>query len=74
MTIAETLRKEGKIEGKQEALQEVILEMLELRFQSVSYSIKKQIEEISDTAVLRQLHRLAVQAESIEAFQKAMPV
>ena len=77
MTIAETLRTEGKIEGKiegkQEALQEDILEILELRFQSVSYSIKKQLEEISDTAVLRQLLRLAVQAESIEAFQKAMP-
>jgi len=73
MTIAETLRTEGKIEGKQEALQEGILEILELRFPSVSYSVKKQLEEISDPAILRQLHRLAVQAESIEAFQKAMP-
>ena len=81
MTIAETLRKEGKlegkiegkIEGKQEALQENILEILELRFPSVSYSIKKQLEEISDAAILRQLHRSAVQAESIEVFQKAMP-
>ncbi len=77
MTIAETLRKEGmqqgKIEGKQEALQEGILEILDLRFPSVSYSVKKQLEEISDMGVLRQLHRLAVQAESIEVFQKAMP-
>ncbi len=77
MTIAETLRKEGKLEGKlegkQEALQEDIVEILELRFQSVSYSIKKQIEEISDPAILRQLHRLAVQTESLEAFQKEIP-
>ena len=72
MTIADTLRREGKLEGKlegkQEALREYILDILELRFQSVSYSIKKQLEEITDPTVLRQLHRLAVKTESIESF------
>ena len=76
MTIADTLRKEGKLEGKlegkQEALREDILDILELRFQSVSYSIKKQLEEIADGTILRQLHRLAVKTESIEQFMKEM--
>jgi len=69
MTIADKL----KTEGRQEALQEDILEILELRFQSVSYSIKKQLEEISDASTLRRLHRLAVQAQSLEEFTKQMP-
>lgn len=72
MTIAEKLRREGKLEGKQEALCEDILDILELRFQSVPYSIKKQLADITDTAFLRQLHRLAVQAESIDAFTEGM--
>ena len=69
MTIAETLKNEGMQQGMQQTLHEGILEILDLRFQSVSYSIKKQIEEITDTAVLRKLHRLAVQTPTIEAFQ-----
>lgn len=72
MTIAEKLRREGKLEGKQEAFYEDILDILELRFQSVPYSIKKQLDDIRDPAFLRQLHRLAVQAESIEAFTEEM--
>ena len=63
----------GIQKGEQKTLREGIVEILELRFQSVSYSIKKQIEEISDPAILRQLHRLAVQTESLEAFQKEIP-
>ncbi len=68
MTIADKLRKEGM----QQALQEDILEILELRFQSVSYPIKKQLEEISDATTLRRLFRLAVQAQSIEEFTQGM--
>jgi len=68
MTIADKLRKEGR----QEALQEDIVEILELRFQSVSYSIKKRLEDISDTTALRRLHRLAVQAQSLEEFQQGI--
>lgn len=72
MTIADKLRKEGRQEGRQEALQEDIVEILELRFQSVSYSIKNQLEDISDTTTLRRLHRLAVQAQSLDEFQKGI--
>ena len=68
MTIADKLRKEGR----QEALREDILEILELRFQSVSYSIKTQLEEISDATTLRRLHRLAVQAQSLGEFEKGI--
>jgi len=72
MTIAETLNKEGRQQGTQQTLRENVLEILELRFQSVSYSIKKQLAEISDTTELRRLLRLAVKNESIEQFMKEM--
>ena len=76
MTIAEQLRKEGRQQGvqqgmqqgMQEALRAGVLEILELRFHSVSFSIKQQLADISDAATLRRLHRLAVQAETIDAF------
>lgn len=68
MTIADTLRKEGI----QQAQREDILEILELRFPSVSYSIKQQLTEITDPTTLRRLHRLAVQAESMEEFTQGM--
>ena len=73
MTIADKLRKEGMQQGMQQALQEDILEILEIRFQSVSYSIKKQLEAISDAPALRRLLRLAVQAQSLEQFTNGMP-
>ena len=76
MTIAEQLRKEGEQQGMQQgmqqALQEDVLEILELRFHSVSYSVKQQLADIHDAATLRRLHRLAVQAESIDAFTQGM--
>jgi predicted transposase/invertase (TIGR01784 family) len=72
MTIADKLRKEGMQQGMHQALQEDILEALELRFQSVSYSLKKQLEDVSDTVALRRLFRLAVQANSLAEFEKGL--
>jgi predicted transposase/invertase (TIGR01784 family) len=80
MTIAEQLRKEGRQQGvqqgmqqgMQEALRADVLEILELRFHSVSFSIKQQLADISDAATLRRLHRLAVQAETIDAFTNGL--
>jgi len=77
MTIAEQLRKEGRQQGMQQgmqqALREDVLEILELRFYTIPYGIKEQLDTISDAGVLRKLHRLAVQAESIGAFTQGMP-
>ncbi len=42
------------------------LEILELRFQFVSFSIKQQLADITDATNLRRLLRLAVQAETID--------
>jgi uncharacterized protein YfcZ (UPF0381/DUF406 family) len=39
---------------------------------SVSFSIKQQLADISDAATLRRLHRLAVQAETIDAFTNGL--
>ena len=76
MTIAETLEKEGRAEGwnegQNEALRASTIEILEIRFHTVSYSIKMQIEQMNDTDRLRQLNRLAVQAGSLADFEQKM--
>ena len=84
MTIAEKLEKkgeirgrtegrtEGLIEGQNEALRASTIEILEIRFHSVSYSIKAQIEQMNDPDQLRRLHRLAVQADSVTDFEHKM--
>jgi predicted transposase/invertase (TIGR01784 family) len=80
MTIAEKLemkgeirgRTEGLIEGQNEALRASTIEILEIRFHSVSYSIKAQIEQMNDTDQLRWLNRLAVQADSVTDFEHKM--
>lgn len=58
--------------GIQKTLREDVLEILELRFFSAPYAIKEQLKEINDTTELRRLLRLAVQAESIDAFTQGM--
>ena len=66
----------GMQKGVQKAtvatLRNVVLETLELRFHSVSYSIKKRLEDISDLDFLRRLHRLAVQADSMDTFEQGL--
>lgn len=72
MTIAEQLKTEGRQQGTQQTLREGILEILEVRFYIVPYGIKEQLDETNDATALRRLHRLALQAESIDAFTRDM--
>jgi hypothetical protein len=47
-----------------------ILEILEVRFESVPESVVAQINQISDQELLHKLHRSAILIESVEAFQE----
>lgn len=76
MTLAQAYRQEGEAKGRQEgrqegrliSLRETILEVLKLRFDSVPEGIGEAIDEQSDEAKLRQLHRHAIQCLSLESF------
>ncbi len=63
----------GIQKGAQQTLREDVYEILELRFQTVPYTVKEQLDEIDDATMLRRLHRLAVQAQCIGDFTKEMP-
>lgn len=47
-----------------------ILEILEVRFESVPESVVEQVNQIYDQELLRTLHRSAILIESVEAFQE----
>lgn len=61
----EYVREEGKAEGKAEA----ILELLE-ELGVVSEELRKAVMEQRDMVVLREWHKLAARAESVEEFQR----
>ncbi len=72
MTYVTHIERSGIRKGEQKTLREDVLEILELRFFSVPYTIKEQLDAISDSTELRRLLRLAVQTESVEAFIQGM--
>jgi len=65
-------RQEGLREGVIVTRQKVVLDALEIRFGQVPDSIRESIEAIQDEARLRSLHQTAIQAESLEAFARAL--
>ena len=72
MTIADKLRNEGMQQGMQQALRDDIVEILEVRFHSVSFSVKKQLEDITDAGDLRRILRLAVKVACIQELEESI--
>jgi hypothetical protein len=64
-TIADVLREEGVVRTAREA----VLEILEVRFGDVPLALKEDIQEISDPAFLKHLHRQAIQIQSLKDFE-----
>jgi hypothetical protein len=65
-------RKEGRNEGRIGTLQEAVIDALEIHFDRVPEGLKEAVEEIQDEAHLRQLHKAAIKAPSIEAFAESL--
>jgi hypothetical protein len=62
----------GLIQGLVQDAQELVVEALEERFGSVPVSVKKKVMAIEDREVLKVLHREAIRARSLRAFQKKL--
>jgi predicted transposase/invertase (TIGR01784 family) len=72
MTLAEQLRREGRLEGRQEgrlaALHDNILEALTVRFGDVPEAAREAVIEIADESRLRELLREAIRTPTLDAF------
>ncbi len=62
----------SKKKGLQQGLRQSVLETLEIKFEVVPSRLIEAIGEITNTEVLKILHRHAVKASSIEGFQEKM--
>ena len=51
---------------------ELLMDALEVRFGEVSEDISGKVEKIQEREVLRQLHRQAILAPSLEEFRKSL--
>ncbi|MDB9314844.1 transposase, partial [Spirulina sp. CS-785/01] len=65
-------RQEGLQEGRQERLREDILEVLEVRFETVPDSLVEVVNGIQDDSLLRTLHRQAILVNSLAEFQEVV--
>ncbi|NKQ34056.1 MAG: hypothetical protein HF973_00400 [Chloroflexi bacterium] len=63
----------GIEQGIEQGIQQMLLTALDVRFGPLSEALTEQIEAITDTAVLQELHRQALLADSLEAFMAALP-
>jgi hypothetical protein len=60
------------VRGLIQDAQELVVEALEERFGSVPVSVKRKVMAIEDREVLKRLHREAIRARSLRAFQKKL--
>lgn len=70
-------RVEGQVEGEVSTLQRTILQTLTVRFapsETEQDALKQQMTTITDPTTLDALFTTALQAESLEAFQAALPI
>ena len=67
-TIAQEYIQEGIELGRIQNLQDNILDLLDIRLGLVSQEVKEKVTAVTDTTILRQLHRQAATAATIEAF------
>jgi predicted transposase/invertase (TIGR01784 family) len=79
-TIAEKWIEQGVQQGVQQGIQqgilqtsrESVIEALEVRFDAVTQSVLKRLEDIDDPNVLKMLHKRALRVGSLQEFQDAM--
>ncbi len=72
MTIAQQLEQKGRQEGRVDTLHEAILDLLDIRFGEVPGGLKDAVQDIHDESILRNLHRAAARAASLEEFARAL--
>jgi len=65
-------KKKGIEKGREEGLRVGIIAALEARFQRIPSSLEHDIHSVSNMDTLKELHRQAVIAKSVKAFQKIM--
>ncbi|MCP4401723.1 MAG: Rpn family recombination-promoting nuclease/putative transposase [bacterium] len=70
MTIADTYIEEGIEIGILKNAKEDVLETLEIRFSAVPQALARTVEQVQDMPILKILFRKAIQAESLEAFER----
>jgi dsRNA-specific ribonuclease len=63
----------GMEEGREREAQQMLLAALDIRFGPPSEELTERVQAITDTAVLQELHRQALLADSLEAFMAALP-
>ncbi|NEO27688.1 MAG: transposase, partial [Kamptonema sp. SIO4C4] len=63
---------EGRQAGRYEGIREDILEVLEVRFETVPEALVETVNGIQDDSLLRTLHRQAILVSSLEAFQEVV--
>ena len=71
-TIAQEYIREGFEQGIEQGriqnLQDNILDLLDIRLGLVSQEVEEKVTAVTDTTILRQLHRQAATAATTEAF------
>jgi hypothetical protein len=63
---------EGQAKGLLEARRQAVLDALETRFGEVGESLRERVRGVTDEARLRQAHRLAITAPSVQEFLAAL--
>jgi len=59
---------EGRTEGQLQRAREVVIEALEIRFDSIPYALREEINHVNSDRKLKKLHRLAITAKSLANF------
>ena len=72
MTLADQLRREGRLEGRLATLHDNIIEALLVRFGDVPDAVREAIAEIGEEEKLRELHRGAILTPSLDNFAEAL--
>ena len=72
-SLIQYFKQEGIEQGERRSTIEAILEVLEIRFDlSEAHPLSTRIAAIDDLQHLKQLHRAAVQAPNLDAFQRIL--
>ena len=58
----------GRERGRIKTLQEDVLDLLTIRFEAVEEAVAEGVTAVTDTTILRQLHREAATAVTMSAF------
>ena len=72
MSLAEQIQQKGHQQGVEYGLQKAIVEVLEIRFQSLPEGLLETIKAIHEESRLSALHRAAIRAATLEDFTAAL--